>query len=179
MLSRLKLKLNYVVRVPHVSMLQLSWFCWNRSRSVRIVRAVPFKSVGRRNGRFFEGGRGQILDYFIPLDYIWFLVGWGFKFLIIFGSSPPPPPPTHTLFLCVVIWFVLGISSMVCVGRAVAAATHTRPRTRNKRRWTTTPMSASTSSSGPAPTLKNAGMYLTLGQCWGYLCTKGKLIYFI
>ena len=27
------------------------------------VRAVPFKSVGgRRNGRFFEGGRGRILN---------------------------------------------------------------------------------------------------------------------
>ena len=34
------------------------------------IRAVPFKSVGpRRNGRFFEVGRGRILNYFIPLDY--------------------------------------------------------------------------------------------------------------
>ena len=32
-------------------------------------RAVPFKSVGGgRNGRFFEGGRGRILNYLTPLD---------------------------------------------------------------------------------------------------------------
>ena len=46
------------------------WTCLTHG----LLRAVPFKSGGGGggggDGRFFEGGRGRILKYFIPLYYI-------------------------------------------------------------------------------------------------------------
>ena len=54
--------------------------------AINSLRGIPFKSVRGGGGRgkggggpggFLKGGRGRILNLFIPLDCIWFLAGRG------------------------------------------------------------------------------------------------------